>query len=735
MTEKLNQRKIVLIALLKSKGINDKRIISQVLKSSKRGLNLIHAKHIKHTRINDKAFFKHLLKPRSFSKDFLLVEKIEIICTEIDNRILKRYYNNKSNVLFQEFIDFLLDYLLTFKSTHLSFDLYTHIKDNYKIENKTNVVRETLKAGKYTLEQLKLVNELIDHIDYINYLNNDITKLQRLRMKSSFDFNGYTIDLINDVEKFANENKDLKSIYNRLKFTEGKLENKLLYNELTQLKQNLHETLYTINYGITTSDSASSKNKANISNELSTGVMPFYESGALELTDKQFNQLHINTIFCNKLNTKFIKALKNGRYNNHSIDGSLTIISEGKNRYNKGKFNKSYFIHYQYNTTIEQEKSFKRLLKNLEISCKNNAKYNDYDNFKDFIRCTYNFPYYNQRDNFKTFKQHFKDNVKSNLNVKYSYVYPYAIKQSSLQKKKFLSFISWNNNIWKDYSFRSHINNDLANIIYNLDLNRLISDFYNPKNQLLFTYRKQRIFLRHLMIEINKTYSIRFNKFLYNLIKETNDRIYLFETYGIKALVNQIRDLKQFHDSFKAKRSLKAIRTKHLIKRLTELIPLRKQHLEVLKWVNQTLENNLKAFNPSSVLIQSILHQNIQLYLRKTIIRKIDISRPPKELVLMACNNLKSINVDFMDTMPIHIKTESTGLTKFDEILDCNDNYKIEYIDKETKINIIALFKAITKFDRYFDLNDLYKVILNSNINEKTKLKDYIYKEKYILNT
>ncbi|KKN18812.1 hypothetical protein LCGC14_0951860, partial [marine sediment metagenome] len=27
MTEKLNQRKIVLIALLKSKGINDKRII------------------------------------------------------------------------------------------------------------------------------------------------------------------------------------------------------------------------------------------------------------------------------------------------------------------------------------------------------------------------------------------------------------------------------------------------------------------------------------------------------------------------------------------------------------------------------------------------------------------------------------------------------------------------------------------------------------------------------------
>jgi len=156
MNEKLNQRKIVLIALLKSKGINDKRIISKILKSTKTSLNLIYAKHIKHLRINDKAFFKHLLKPRAFSKDFTLAQKVDIICTEIDKILLKRYTNNKSNVLFQEFIDFLLDYLLSFKSTHLSFDLYTHIKQHYKIENKTRMIHETRLAGKYTLEQIKL---------------------------------------------------------------------------------------------------------------------------------------------------------------------------------------------------------------------------------------------------------------------------------------------------------------------------------------------------------------------------------------------------------------------------------------------------------------------------------------------------------------------------------------------------------------------------------------------------
>jgi len=271
MTEKLNQRKIVMIALLKSKGINDKRIISQVLKANKRILNSIYAKHIKHTRINDKVFFKHLLKPRSFSKDFLLVEKIDIICTEIDNRILKRYTNNKSNVIFQEFIDFLLNYLLTFKSTHLSFDLYTHIKENYKIENKTRMIHETRLAGKYTLEQLKLVNELIDHIDYINFLCHDITKLQRIRMHNSFDLEGYIMDITNDVEKFIIVNDDLKSIYNRLIMNKGKIENKLLYNELIKLRQDLHETLHQINYGINISDKTN--DKASISNDL---VQQFY---------------------------------------------------------------------------------------------------------------------------------------------------------------------------------------------------------------------------------------------------------------------------------------------------------------------------------------------------------------------------------------------------------------------------------------------------------------------------
>ncbi len=375
-------------------------------------------------------------------------------------------------------------------------------------------------------------------------------------------------------------------------------------------------------------------------------------------------------------------------------------------------------------------------MKNLKKSCINNTKYDKFNDFTDYIRCTYKFPYYNQSENFNTFKQHFKENVDSKLNVKFNHIYPYAIKQSSRQKKKFLSFVSWKHNTFKDFELRKRINNNLANIIYNLDLNRLITKFYNPSSQLNYTHRKQRIFLRDLMIEINKNYSKRFNAFLSDLVKQTNKRIYLFETYGIKALITQITDLKLFYDrKFESKRTKQARITKKAIITLENLLPSRREYLEVLKLINITQENILKKFNPSSVLIQSILHDNIELYLRKTIIRKIDTSRLPKELVLMACNNLKPINVDYMNSMPSIVKIENDNLSKFDEILDYNDNYKIEYIDKKTKINIIALFKAITQCDRYFDLNDLYKVILNSNITNELKLKDFIYKEKQILNT
>ena len=726
MTEKLNQRKIVLISLLKSKGINDKRIFAKILKSNKSGLNLIYAKHIKHTRINDKAFLKHIINDKYFKKTFLLVEKINIITIEINKILVKRYTNNKSNKLFQEFINYILDLLLESNNTHLNIDLYTHVKQNYKLDSEINVVNATRKAGKYTLEQLKLVNELIDHIDYINFIRNDITRLERLRMK--INLNDYTMNYINTIENFTIDNKELREIYDRLTIDNNKIENKLLYNKLSKLKQELHQTLYTINYGINYSDKASSKDPNNLTQVMGSAVLPFSESGALQITDKEFNNLNINTIYFGKSNIKAINKFKNNK--------QIKVISEGINPYNKTKYNKSYFIHYQYISTTKQQKAFRILMKRLKHSCIKDRKHNNYDNYKGFIRCTYNFPYYNQTINFKTFKQYFKENVKTTLNVKYSYIYPYAIKQSSKQKNKYLSFISWNNNMYKGFSMRSKIDRNLANILYNIDLNRKITLHYKATN-LSNTHRVHRLFVKDLLVEIKETYLKRFNVYLQSLIKEYNNRIYLFELYEIKALDNQITRLQQFYDSFKAKRTLKAIKSKHLIRKLKELIPIRKQYLDMLKTQKLTIVNNLKHLNPYNVLIQSILDANIENYIRKTIIRKVDTSRPLKELVLMACNNLKPIYIDYMGTSKVYVKELTTELNKFDEILDCNDNYKTENIDKITSIDIISYFKAIVKFDRYLKLDDLYNVILNSNINnnkQKNKLKDFIYKEKLILN-
>jgi len=632
-----------------------------------------------------------------------------------------------------------------------------------------------------------LVNEFIDHIDYFNFLNNDITKIQRLRkqyfinpneskyktgisrlqelrecfqtnpfklvktkekhynlLRNEFikirhlndkDFESFIVNQFNLIENFVNSDKDLKTIYQQLTLNAGKIETKLLYNKLVKLKQDLRETLYTIHYGVNYSDKDSSKDANNLTDVMKSAVMPFHESGKLELSDKEFNSLNINTIFCNKSDVNFVKNLKNGKYNNRKIDGSINVISEGEYRYNKGKFRKTYFIHYQYVPTIKQRNAFKRLLFNLKKSCVNDRKYKTFDNFKNYVPCTYTYPYFNQKTNFKAFKEHFKENIQTNLNIHYSYIYPYASKHNEL-RNKYLSFTSWNNNAYRDYLLRSKINRDLANILYNIDLNRKITNAYNTKKQNEFTRRKQRLFLRDLLVEIKANYLSKFNAYLSDLIKEYFNRIYLFETYGINALLNQIKRLQQFYDSnFENKRTTQAKHTKKAITSLVLLLPLRREYLEVLKMQRSTIDNNMINLNPSSVLIQSIIHQNIEKYLAKTIVRKIEQPRSTTELILMACNNLKLLHINYMDTMPVYIKEIDTEYNKFDELLNDKDRYKVEYIDKESTINVIALFKCIIKFDRYLELGDLYEHILELKITDDKKLKDYIYKEKDILNT
>ena len=81
----------------------------------------------------------------------------------------------------------------------------------------------------------------------------------------------------------------------------GKIETKLLYNQLIKLKEDLRQKLYEINYGIDYSDKGQTKEFGNVYYK---GALPFHESGKLQLTDKEFNQLNINTIYFKKTNQK-----------------------------------------------------------------------------------------------------------------------------------------------------------------------------------------------------------------------------------------------------------------------------------------------------------------------------------------------------------------------------------------------------------------------------------------------
>ena len=736
MTEKLYKRKIVLISLLKSKGINNVDLFTQIVKSSKRQLNIIHAKHIKHTRVNDKAFFKHIIKDRYFRKKTSIDDKKDILHIEIGKILKSRYLDNKENVLFQEFIQYLLELVsdrkIHFGNTHLFLDLVKWITDNYVVNREVNIINEIRIAGNLTLIKLKLVSEFIDHIDFYNYLLNDITKIQKLRSYHSTNIDSIIIKQYNLIEVFIKQDKLLKQIYNKLTLEVGRIQTKLLYNELVNLKEKLRQKMHSINYGIIENYDKIKE----LGDQFNTQVMPFTESGRVDLSDKEFSNLHINTIYFKKSDTRKIKAFKNGYYNNHKIDGEITIIFNGINRYNKKVYAKSYMIQYQYKTTIKQGQQFKAMMQSLETSIKNDRNYPKYDNFNGYITCSYSYPYLNQKNNYQSFKEYYKD---LDYPIKFRNIYPY-LSRTTRQKNKFLNFTSFNNNMWRDYLIRSSINRSLGNMIYQLDFNREITDFYNPKNQLNLTKRKQRLYLSNLITIISKDSNLMklFKRFLNDLIKDYDNRIYLFEIYGIDALKSQIVKLQQYYNSnynnYQLVRTKKALQTKRLIGSLSRQIKPRKIYLDYLIMQKFIVNKFLSNIRPANILIQSVLHRNIEKYLSKSLIRRITIQRSKVECIKICCNNLKSIKVNFLNDRPVYIKEKLDAYSKFDELLGTSEKTKIKYVEKDLQIDIIVLFKGISKFDRYFDLKDLNDKILNFKINDKSKLIDYLYKEKSILN-
>ena len=753
ISDKLYYRKIVLISLLKSKGIYNKDLFAKIIKGNKRSLNLIHANNVKHLRINEKSFFKHIIKDKYFRNKTLLIDKIDILSIEIGKVLKSRYYNNKSNVIFQEFIQYLLDLLrdpkVNFRNTHLSIDLVKWITKKYVVKRKINVINEIRKAGKYTLRKLKLVGELIDQIDYLNFLKNDITRVQKLRSYHTSNIDHIIMKHTNTIQSFVNADKDLKEIYTKLNVKNNTIQTKLLYNTLVKLKEQLRQKMHSIKYGI-----IEINDKIETSgDQFTTTVMPFTESGRVNISDKQFRNLNINTIYFNKNNQKLIKDFKNGKYNNKSIDGEIKIIYEGINGYykkitykqhpslvnyefisfSKNQRNKSYIIQYQYITTTKQKKQFKTILKNLEKSIINNRQYKSVNQFKEFITCSYNYPYLNKSENYKAFKEYYHNLT---LNIKFRDLYPY-LARTARQKNKFLNFTSFNNNIWRDYLMRTKINRSLANIIYRLDFNREITDFYDPKKQIHYTKRSQRIFLSNIIKEItdNDTLTKLFKEYLTDLIKDYDNRIYLFQMYGIDALKTQIISLQQYYNTnLKYKWNNKAKQINKVLRSLGRQLRHRKIYLDFILMQKFTVNKFLDNFKESNVLVQSLIHLNIDKYTSKSLIRKITIQRSKIECIQIACNNLKSLQVKYMDTKPIYIKEIKDEFTKYDELLGTSETTTIQYIDKESSIDVIQLFKCIIKFDKYLNLNDLYDRILKFQINDNSKLIDYLYKEKLILN-
>ena len=342
----ITNKRIITICKLKSLGISDNKTINKVLNGNIQTIKAIYNQYIrgknillkeelkgiidnklfrisnyKCTKCNKRHYFNQSIYDNHYKwlkVHFGQKERQGLISETLDYIIKRHYNNNKNNKEFQRLIEYIDVILSNDVLSYMNNTLRSHVITNYKTE-----ILKTYNAKKIDLNEkieknIQLLKEIIKQIDYINFMNKDITKLQRIRIKQCMDIDKHKRQNLWYLIDLMNTNKDVRNLVNKLDYKDGIMNNKALYNKILSYIKEYENKLYQMKFGIN-----SYNNKVN-GEVFSVGVLPFSDSGKFESKVDKFEKLESIILYCfDRFNVN--KGIKGEltKYTYEGIDGKM----------------------------------------------------------------------------------------------------------------------------------------------------------------------------------------------------------------------------------------------------------------------------------------------------------------------------------------------------------------------------------------------------------------------------
>lgn len=765
ITESLQTKRILTLSKLSALGFNDQNTTSKVLNGNMKTIKYVYNKYIKNKNILLQKEIKGLLDLKQFNStnykcnkckkrhylgskvyynhykysklNYGYLEQQKEYLDQCLNTILDKHYNNdKFTVKFQELVDYTIEYLEKFTNTALNTDLRNYIENSYKTDIKDNYNDILMQENIRIQKNIKLLKEIIEHIEYLDYLSNDITKLERLRMQR--DIEGYSIDYVKDIYDLINSNNDISIILNDLDLTKGKFNNRVLYAKIKQYIQDYKDMLYNLNFGINYySNKKTNKNGKTYYQKV--GCLPFDDSSKFQkdinLASNQ-SKLDLNLFYCWDRSDKF----KNFKYwYNYMLQHpNIEILNHGINQKRKDQKLPSHYITYIYHTTNRINKIVRnmkyKIYKHIEIENSNNIN----DNGK-LVNVDFSFDYDNKYNKINKYNKYLRSlGIREYLkyyeifypaynNPKYLFSTfghlmnpPSKIILDSLTKKaKKVKKVKMGN-LKREQKSQYLMNKNLATILY------YMSAKYNLRKEI--TYKNKENTKQFILMMINEANS---HKLLYDNLhayyNEYFDGIHAKITYineRIRKLDVKILKLKEIYEKMPNKRKKEARELKGkfqlLEKKHDSYLRIRKELVDknskILAFFGTLSMNN--EVNQISDNVHDLMVKEIKTFYRKVLVRHVHTNRHQKEIINLALMNMnEQVLIKIIDDR----KDIITSNDLFDRFLTYEGSVKQlnEYsnFDQCKEINVIAYLKIINKILKCFDnqsfVNEIIEMLFN----------------------
>lgn len=800
----INQR-IIIICKLKALGINDKQLHSKILTGSGIYLKSVYNKHIrcknisfkqelyellnlKRFRISNyhcvKCNLKHFFNTKVYDDHYKHSDKMfgnkqrQELLSETLDYIIKRYYNNNKNNKELQKLVYYVNSVLSLDNLHYMHNtLRSFVVKNYKTTLLKHYNTNFNEMNSKIQRNIRILKEIIDHVDYINFMNNDIritdkieymtykgkqinvitgynytnNKTDRLRMKQTTDLTGYNMDICNNLYDLINSNNETKEIMDLMEIKQGKINNKLLHNKILLLIQQYKESLYEMNFGI------KSYNKETKLGTEMMGVLPFDNTGKFTNSFDNYNDLNIFILYCKNKSENYKgidgKTYKTGykaRINQIFKDPNLELLDKGKSEYRKT--NKQYITYKaRINKELQQRiNSFKlKVFKHIKQTKKQqiNSNYQNIEfkfDYNNKASKTYKYNKYIKNLGFKRYMKNYMIFLPHYENKEYLYCSFGHLMNPPHDPLSVIEDQTKLGNLKLQNIFREKMNTNIKGFIEytNVLIKRGIKT--NLK-QLLHLKNKQTIkttlikLLNHVM-HIN-TINNDLRQYFISLMVEIKTKIILRNGYYDKLLIKlQILtasylnlDSKRTKHAKHINQQIKSLETK-MINQSNMIVTLKQQRISVFEFYTRIF-NRIKI-NDISDLIYNVFITQITYYNTKRLVRYVNTQRSKIELLKLGINNMNydaSIEFNEITYLKDNNKIEFTYDNKFEELLDYTQEInEINKLSDQTNIPIKSLLKICVKMNYIYNDPQLRNKLIDSLYKVTEKLQNL---ETTILNT